>query len=89
MCIALARIAMGRGELTDASAWVRDALHSPEINDQITVVKQVLNELKGAFQKQDEAEEWGLYIDSLRSEHADGGLVGQLIASLARPTEDS
>lgn len=86
---ALARIAMGRGELTDASAWVRDALHSPEINDQVTVVKQVLNELKSAFQKQDEAEEWGLYIDSLRSEHADGELVGQLIASLARSTEDS
>ena len=61
---------MGRGELTDASAWVRDALHAPGV-DRSTVVRQILGELRAAFVKQDEYGEWLGYLTSIQSEHQD------------------
>ncbi|MGB0647851.1 MAG: tetratricopeptide repeat protein, partial [Bradymonadia bacterium] len=84
---ALARIAMGRGELTDASAWVRDALHAPGAEQQVTVVRQILGELRSAFVKQDEYGEWLSYLSSIQSEHQDASMAS-VISDMVRDEND-
>ena len=67
---ALARIALGRGELTDASAWIRDALHAPSVPGQLSVVESVLVTcVKGSIVRG--ATMSGTYLDSLLSEHTE------------------
>jgi tetratricopeptide (TPR) repeat protein len=80
---ALSRIAMGRGELPDASAWARDVLHAPGILEQTTVVVQVLGELKAAFVKQDQSDDWSAYLASLISEHQDEPELVSLLSGLS------
>jgi tetratricopeptide (TPR) repeat protein len=79
---ALARIAMGRGELTDASAWARDALHAPEIMQQTSVVLQVLGELRAAFVKQDQSGDWAAFLGSLVAEHQEAPELVSLLEGL-------
>lgn len=79
---ALARIAMGRGELPDASAWARDVLHAPGVLQQSSVVLQVLGELKAAFVKQDQMSDWSGYLASLISEHQDAPEMVALLSEL-------
>ena len=78
---------MGRGELTDASAWVRDALHAPGVDQQGTVVRQILGELRAAFVKQDEYGEWLGYLTSIQSEHQDSPMAS-FISDMVRDEND-